>query len=101
MLPGLACKHVREQLVSGQPVLFVCRTEPVDEDDTGLEVYCGQEAHSPEDCVLINLDRVVAVDASVGEMLEALEEGQQAHRSAPGQPWVVEPIPPEDDQAAA
>lgn len=100
MLPGLICKHVDRSNAAGAPVLLVCKTEPVGENDTGLEVYCGGE-HTSEDYLFINLDRVIATDASVGEMLEALEEGQLAHRSAPDQPWVVEPIPPEDDDQEA
>lgn len=95
---GFVCKHVASEGHPGVAALCIFHHKPVDETDSGLELVCGAE-HGVGDYQLVNLDPVVAADPSIGEVLDSLQEGYQATRSAPAQPWLIEPLPAEDEAA--
>lgn len=101
MLPGIICKHITRPGTVGKPVLRIVHDEPAFEEDSGCGLYCGALEHQQEDFLMVNLDRILDQDPALREVLQGLEEGSQATRADLAQPWLVEPLPEDDDQAAA
>lgn len=97
MRPGFACTHVTDQ---GHPACTVHHDVPLDERESGWSLQCAAE-HENSEWVIVDLDRYIDQDLELQRLRDTLEEGWKATRSAPDQPWVVEPIPGDDDHAAA
>lgn len=94
MMPGLVCKHVSRE---NAPALLVCHQTPESAGDSGFLIACGADGHGLKDWLVADLDK--RLQAPEMQELRTLEEGQQATRTAPDQPWVIEPLPPEEEAA--
>ena len=67
--------------------------------DGDLQVLCGHP-HS-EDTLpkLICLGEFLDKDPGIAAVLEDLDQGQVALRAAPGAPWMIDHLPPEEQAA--
>ena len=97
MRPGFICCHVADQ---GQPATVVRHDEPVDERESGWSLFCASE-HENSDWLIVDLDRYLEPDPDLAQLRVTLAEGWMATREYPGDVWVQQPIPPEDEQEAA
>lgn len=94
MLPGAICDHVGSQ---GAPVCVVAH-DAADEDLSGWQLLC-HAAHTEHNIRLTDLERFFAADPAVQALRDTLPEGHMATRTAPGLPWVVVPMPAEEEAA--
>lgn len=85
MIPGNEAIIVCNHFFVGTPAGYVCREEGE------LQVLCGGVSHAGTTGQLLCWDSVRQRDPSLS-VCEALEEGQQATRVAPGQPWVIDAL---------
>ena len=95
MRPGFTCIHVLE----GAPVLCVEHDAPIDQTVTGWGVYCAARRHENPELRLVDLDAVPAAAQALAEHDSTLAEGHMATRTTAGDPWLVLPIPAEDEAA--
>lgn len=99
MRPGFLCTHVAN---GSRPARYVQHDEPVREPDSGWLVACGLDEHQDSELLVVDLDRYLDQDPELQQLRVTLAEGWMATRDAPGDPWVQEPIPPEEgDQKTA
>ena len=101
MTPGFICTHLTQDLRLVQPPLVVEHDHPVDETDTGWGVYCGGGPHANAELKIVNLDRYIAQDPALQELVHTLPTGFIARRTASDQPWTIERITPEEEAAPA
>lgn len=94
MLPGIICTHVAEKKA---PAGVMVHDAPQHEQDSGFVLLCGEGHTWPNDLRIVDLDRYLD-EPDLQQLRATLHEGYRAARTAPGQPWVVEPIP--QDEAA-
>jgi hypothetical protein len=93
MLPGIVCVHIAEE---GAAPAYLFRDTPQTETDSGYMLLCSS-AHVPaQDLRIVDLDRFIEPDPELCQLRDDLPEGQRAGRIAPGQPWVIEPIPADE-----
>lgn len=99
MRPGIICTHVGD---GSRPPLVVENGAAEHEHDSGWGLYCGQDSHENSELLVVDVDRYLDRDPELAQLRVTLAEGWMATRDAPGDPWVQELIPPEeDDQEAA
>lgn len=84
-MPGIICRHIS----LGAAVLRAVRDEPLDENDSGWALACGQDDHLTKDYLIVDLDRYASKDISLVEIL-ALPVNTLAVRANKNQPWVIE-----------
>lgn len=97
MLPGFVCTHVDR----GDKPLILEHAVPVNDLDSGWGLYCGQDQHQDTDLLVVDVDRYLNQDPELQQLRVTLAEGWMATRDAPGDPWVQEPIPEDEDEQAA
>lgn len=101
MRPGFICTHLspKGQTELVQRPLVVEHDLPVDETDTGWGFFCNEVGlHHNAELKIVDLDRYVAQDPTLHEVLD-MPEGYHAYRAGVDQPWVIEPLPPEEEAA--
>lgn len=101
MRPGFICTHILspdgmpDELA--RPPLVVEHDLPADETDTGWGFFCNEVGlHKNAELRIVDLDRYVAQDPTLQEVLN-MPKGYLAHRAGVGQPWIIEPLPPEQE----
>ena len=97
MRPGVICRHVAD---GHEEPLCVENGEPLVENDSGWTLTCGRE-HENSELLVVDLDRFLERDPELQQLGVTLAEGWMATREYPGDVWIQQPIPPEDEQEAA
>ena len=85
------CAHVFEE---GLPILRMKRDEldPDDPSDSGWQLVCASgERESTESIRIISVEEALALDPSIGSMIDA-EIGSIFNRASRTSPWIKEPI---------
>lgn len=82
---AFVCSHVFE---ASRPILLVAV------EDGDLMLLCGDTHSESERFHVMGANHLVERDPTVGEVLD-LEDGYEAERAAPGQPWLRTPLTPQ------
>lgn len=82
-------------LEQGMPILDVIHEE--DEEGELWQFHCGNGDFSSEHLKLVRLDTIMSLDPSLLEIAD-LDIGMRATRSEIGGDWVIELMPPEEDE---
>lgn len=84
---------VRQIVHDGAPILLVTH----DKDDLGWQFWDGSQEPDPSDGVIVCFSHIVDSDPSLLELADLPPEWL-AWRQSPGDPWVREVSPPQEEE---